>query len=353
MLRYRNHILAALTLGLVLAVGLVSAVSTDAAPPPPPPEYDTTEGPVFLVISFDPAFRFDHPRESETIMVNIGSIVGGSDILDTRFVVDAALEGVVLPDGRKDPRFADLEQNAATVFGSFYALDEQGFHSVVPEPGVVAVEIQEAIFEASNSGALDLLIAKKEYPTTEEIAETITDFMPPGAPYGVDDIYDHVFGSGIQLSQTTTDGAIEGEGELFPYEPNSLSIFTFQFGVKANGDFQQEISQKLPIKIQSPINIDEKNGVLPVTIQSAHGFDASEIDIESLTLDGIAVDVSQTALNGDNALVAKFSVPALVAAGVLTSSTTELTIRGTFSVLEDDGTYTVHNWFGVDAVTTQ
>ena len=103
MLRYRNHILAALTLGLVLAVGLVSAVSTDAAPPPPPPEYDTTEGPVFLVISFDPAFRFDHPRESETIMVNIGSIVGGSDILDTRFVVDAALEGVVLPDGRKDP----------------------------------------------------------------------------------------------------------------------------------------------------------------------------------------------------------------------------------------------------------
>ena len=345
----RRQLLAFLAIGLVLAAGLAS---TTAAPPPPPPEYGTMEGPVFLVISFDPAFAFDHPRDSETIMVNIGSLVGGSDVLDTRFIVDTALTGIVLPDGRRDPTFADLEQNAATVFGSFYALDEQGFHSVVPESGVVAIEIQEAIFEASNSGALDLLIAKKEYPTTTEIAKTITDFLPPGAPFTEDDIYDHIFGSGIQLSVTTTDGAIEGEGELFPYEPNSLSIFTFEFGVKKDGTYSQAISQQIPIKIQSTINIDDRNGALPVTIESGRGFDASQSDVASLTIAGVPVIVEQSSLTGNTALVAKFSVQALYDAGVLTTSTTQLTIRGTYTVTESDGTTeTVHDWFGVDTVT--
>ena len=347
----RTCFMALLIVGLVLTFGLGSTI---ADRPAPPPEYGANEGPVFLVISFDPQFKVDHPRESETIMVNIGSLVGGSDVLDTRFIVDQALMGIVLPDGRRDPTFDDFEGNAVTVFGSFYALDEQGFHSVVPEPGVVAIEIQEAVFEASNSGALDVLIAKKDYPTTEEIAEKIKDYLPDGAPYDVDDIYDHLFGSDLQLSAAPVDGAIEGEGELFPYEPNSPSIFAFRFGFEKDGTYAQEISQQIPITIQSPINILDKNGMLPVTIESGRGFDASQIDIETLTIEDVEVDVKQSSLTGNNTLVAKFSVPALYAAGVLTSSTTELTIRGTYSVLESDGTTTtVHDFFGIDTVSVK
>jgi len=342
MRHHRARLLAVLALGLMFALGSGRIVAEE-------PPYAANEGPVYFIISFDDVFVTDNPGSSDTIMVNIGSLVGGSDVLDTRFIVDTSLTGITLPDGRHDPKFDDLQLNAATVLGSFYALDQQGFHSVVPAPGEVPVEIQEAIFNASNSGALDALIAKKEFPSARDIGRTITGFLPAGSPYGEDEITQHIFGSGIQLS-LTVDGQIEGEGEMFPYEPNSPSIFTFEFGFDKDANFTQKISQEIPIDIQGPINIDNKSGALPVVIESKRGFDASLVDIDSLRIGNVGVRADQWSINGSGELVLKFSVPDLVADG-LTTAVTTLTLRGTYTVTETDGSTTVHDFFGTDAVT--
>ena len=163
-------------LGLAGLIALVSGLRSSVAQEEPP--YAENEAPVYLVICFQDGFVLTPPgKATETIVVNIGSLVGGDVIGDTRFIVNSALTGITLPDGRHDPTFEDVANNAATVFGSFFTADEQGFHTAVPEPGSVAVEIQEAVFTASNSVA-----------SFRACASVFADAPPanPGAPVAGD-----------------------------------------------------------------------------------------------------------------------------------------------------------------------
>lgn len=325
--------LCALTLALAVSAAQSGAVAEDAP-------YDANAAPVYFMISFDDTFVVTHPKESQVIVVNVGTLVGGDDVVDTRFLVNTSLTGITLPDGRKDPTFEELQDNAATVLGSFYALDEQGFHSVVPEGGEVSVDIQQAVFEASNSGAIDLLLLDEPFPTTEDIAEVIAGYLPEGSTNTEAEIMDHVFGSGIQLSLTA--GVVEGEGEMFPHEPNSESLFTFSFKFNEDAEFTQDVRAEISVDMQSPVNVESKTGVLPVTILGTDSFDTETIVLSTIEIGGVYQ--TQASFNGNGDLVVKFSVSALVAAGVLDANTTSLTLR----CENQDGDL----FFGVDTITT-
>jgi hypothetical protein len=108
---------------------------------------------------------------------------------------------------------------------------------------------------------------------------------------------------------------------------------------------------------RNPVNL-RRQGLLPVAILSTATFDARQVDVASLALgDGVGSDtpVAQQRngryharwedVDGDGRrdLVVMFEVPALVANGDLTASSTELVLRG----LLNDGCTNLH---GVDAV---
>ena len=110
-------------------------------PPPPPPPYPTATAPVYQIISFDDTFVVGGPHPSQTIVINVGSLEGAASVEQTRFLVNEALSTIVLPEGRRNPTFEDLQDNSATVLGSFQTTD-LAIHMVTPQPGAVPPEIQ-------------------------------------------------------------------------------------------------------------------------------------------------------------------------------------------------------------------
>ena len=97
----------ACALGVLAAV--VSLARPQAAPADePPPPYEEHTAPLYLMISFDTDFVVTKNHPSSVIMVNVGSLVGGDGILDTRLAVNEALTTIEFPDGHNDPTFEEL-----------------------------------------------------------------------------------------------------------------------------------------------------------------------------------------------------------------------------------------------------
>ncbi len=320
----------------VFALGLVALVFSFGPRVAAAEEYASNAAPLYLIISFDDTFVVTNPFESQTIVVNIGTLVGGQDAFDTQFVVNTSLTGITLPDGRRDPTFQELQTNDATLLGSFATSDLSGVHMMTPAPGEIPPEVQRAVFDASNGGDIDALLATNPFPTTEEIADVVAARLPEGYVIPRDQLYFHLFGAVTTLS--AGDGTAEGEGEMFPHTPTDEGSFHFSFHFDKDGNFAADVCMRIVIDIHpgsttNPVNIKSKTGDLPVAILSSAKFDARRADATSLAIGGVAVDhyaLEDVDRDGDLDLVGHWSVPALVAAGAITSTTTSLTVDGEF-----------------------
>src|SRR5205814_10368423 len=74
----------------------------------------------------------------------------------------------------------------------------------------------------------------------------------------------------------------------------------------------------------------DKNGLLPVAIESNDDFDAADVDVSTIQIDGVhavSATLSTKHKNGHRDLICHFDVPGLVAAGALASTTTEVTVK--------------------------
>jgi hypothetical protein len=159
----------------------------DDAPPP----YGASEAPVYLIVSFDDQFNswgLEYGG-SHTIMVNVGSLVGGDGQFDATFAVNQALTEFPLPPEELGVSFQDLQDNDATVLGSFMTSDLTETHMVTPSTEPVDPDIQSAVFEASNSGMLDAMIAEVGFPTTEQVSEWIAFYLPEGSDATAQDVF--------------------------------------------------------------------------------------------------------------------------------------------------------------------
>src|SRR5262245_45407964 len=124
----------------------------------PPPPYPANTAPLYMIVSFDDTFIVSGSHPSQTIVVNLGSLVGGDGFIDTQFVVNTALTTIVYPEGKKAPTFDQIADNSATIVGSFQTTDVGEIHMVTPTAGVIPPDIQAAVFAASHSGAIDDLL---------------------------------------------------------------------------------------------------------------------------------------------------------------------------------------------------
>jgi hypothetical protein len=329
---------------VVLAFSFVSRpVAGDEEPP-----YAPHDAPVYLIVSFDDEFEVSAESESQTVVVRLGNFVGGPGIPDTRFAIDQALTTFPLPEGEFAPTFEELSDNEATVLGSFMTTELDEIHMVTPDPGAVPADVQFAVFHASNLGLIDALVAQNPFPTTAQIAEVIASQLPEGSPSDIDDVYEHVFDATITLN--AGGGSAEGEGEMFPHRPQGNGLFHFEMAFREDGAFSWLLCLRVGIDIhpgstKNPVNL-KKKGVLPVAILSTDGFDATEVDPDTLYIGSVLVDktsVEDVDCDGDDDLMCHWRVPDLVEAGMLRSNSVALSIR---AYLEDGSCI-----LGTDSVT--
>src|SRR5262245_54069198 len=215
---------------------LVFSRPAAADPEPPPPPYPVHTAPLYMIVSFDDSFIVSGPHPSQTIVVNLGSLVGGDGFIDTQFVLNQALTTIVYPDGRRDPTFAQIADNSATIVGSFETTDAGEIHMVTSTAGVIPPDIQSAVFIASHTGAIDDLLLHDSFPTTVEIADVFVDNLPEGSTATRDDVLAYVFNSGAPLNAGDFGASTTGEGEMFPHQPASASLFHYQVKLFSDGD---------------------------------------------------------------------------------------------------------------------
>jgi hypothetical protein len=301
------------------------------------PPYAEGSAPVYLIISFDDTF-VTGVHASQMIVVNVGTFVGGDGILDTRFAVNESLNEIVLPDGRRDPSFEELQTNAATLFGSFMTGDLAEVHMVTPAPGEIPPEIQDAVFRAGHEGRIDALLLEEPFPTTTEVAEVVVDALPPGAPYGLSQVQTYLFGSAPTLS-AGSDGSAGGEGEMFPHQPNSPSLFHYSVKFFSDGAFASDFRLRVGFDVHpgsktNPVNFKNKGGEVPAAILTEPDFDASTIVLSTVNIGGVApskTDLKDMDGDGDDDLYCHWTVGDLVSGGAATSATTSLTFRADLS----------------------
>ncbi len=350
-----------LLVALTASIAFVPGTATADDPPPPP--YPSNAAPVYLIVSFDDEFivggEGDEGGEgdqspSRTILVNIGTFTGGGGILDTRFAANQALTQITLPAGDGNPTFADFQDNASTVLGSFSTTDFDEVHMVTPSADGVAPAIQAAVFAASSMGLLDELIANADnpFPTTTQIATVIAEQLSgyPESEYGVADVEAAVFGAVVPLAPADAGLSAAGEGEMFPHSSGAASLFRYNVKFDSDGDFESDVCLLVGIDIKpgsdtNPINI-KKKGQLPVAILTTDSFDAQDVDGSTATIGGVLADkwaIEDVDDDGDDDMILHWGVPDLVDAGVIVASTTQLTVRAD---LEDGSCIT-----GTDNVT--
>lgn len=294
------------------------------------------DGPVFLIVSLndepltqgDGTFAFD----TTVTMVNIGTFVGGGPAVgDARFIVAATLPTVPRPG---DVDLEDLDGNEATVLGSFQtSATTDPAHIVIPAPpgeGGIPADIQAAVFAAMRDTGFAALASDGKggpaFPTTGDIAEFIQDFLPEGSEHSATTIASFIFETDITVVASTA--SCEGEGSLFPYLPGD-ALATAGFAFDADGEFTAlDICLLVEIEVKpSSVNL-KKEGSISVAIYASDTFDTDDIDETTVEIGGVfADDVTFAAKKA----TAHFSVQDLVDAGVLTSSSTEVTLRAELS----------------------
>jgi hypothetical protein len=327
----------------VVAVGLsAGAARTEELPPPPPPPG------VYLIASITGTFdKFPAPtpnpddlHQSQTILVRLGSVIGGAQVTDSRVTLTA---GTNLPHPDDVP-LDQLNGHQVSIVGGVRTttLDP---HMVTPTPGTIPPEIQEAFVQASETGALDALTIEypiegppiPHYPTTYEIGNALAPFLPPD--YSQVAVLDALFTTSQTLSVTGSgDSAIiDSEGELFPHEPSPRSLFWLKFKVHANdGVVLSDVFVHVDVDIApgssvNPVNIKNKKGFLPVALLSSAGLSAADIDPGTLTIGTVHPAMTHLQdVNGDGVvdLMCQWSVQSLLSDGVLSATTTNLKVFG-------------------------
>lgn len=295
------------------------------------------DGDVYLIISFDDTFQFSaiEGPNSQTILLNIGTFVGGGSVVNTRFI-NRQLSTIPLPAGKT---FADFSGNEATVLGTFQTTgDVSEIHLVSPLPNAVPQDIQVAVHLASQAGALNALTvgggefpSGPAFPTTYAIASTIASFLPEGSSSTLSDIAANVFGAAIPVAADGGGGF--GEGELFPHEVGA-KLFNFEFAFDENGNFSSDVclsvgADVIPGNSKNKLNL-EKEGKLKVALLSSASFDATDVDGATGEIGGVAAldyDIRDVNHDGLDDIVFRFDVTDLRNGGALTASSTALTVR--------------------------
>jgi hypothetical protein len=220
---------------VLAALVVVAPFSTRPAAADAPPPEPSPDAPAYLIVSApDEDFEYvEGEIATGTILVRIGTIVGGGSISDAHFVQDS-IPPFAFPEG---VTFDSLDGNQVTVIGSFQEAPVEGdtgeTHLVTPSEGnsdfEIPSDIQQAVFAASQAGALDAL---GNNPTTADIVEAIAEYLPPFSETSNSSIFYYVFDTPerLELSSTTC----EGEGSLFPHDPFD-AIFDFQLALTVNG----------------------------------------------------------------------------------------------------------------------
>lgn len=295
------------------------------------------DGNVFLIISLDDTFQttfnddgdYQDPG-SDTIIVRIGTLTGGApDPRQTRFAGTETPPTIPPPNGETFD-LTTLAGNQATIFGSFEAETFDGVpepHMVTPVPTDIDPLIQAAVF--GSSAALATAASENPFMTTRDIAEIVHDKAVElagegGTDLSVDDVAEAIFDTGVELGATAD--TCEAEGEMFPHDPDETApLFNFELSFDDEGTlgtFDFCLLVDVAVKEQS-INL-KQNGTVSVTVSSSDTFDADEIDEDTIEIGGVAPDKVNFA---QNKATAHFSIQKLVDAGVLTSTSTELTLN--------------------------
>jgi hypothetical protein len=343
-----------------------------------PAQAQAVDGPVFLVIALDnadgTAGTFDvtdikasgKDAGSNTIIVKVGTLSSGGEIggaNDTTFTSEPPADGVPVPKISGvylDP--TTLEGNESTVFGTFEVQPLEG-GDLEPHMLTTSSEstteidpvIQAAVFAAAS--ALEAAVAEDPFMKTGEIADIVFQELPNNSTLTRSDVAEALFGPdgpsdpqllGPNSDPPTASGTVECDGELFPHEEGA-ALYEFKIALKATKDSKGNNSKfadydlaKLIKNVEvvvkeSSVNPD-KNGTMPVAIYSGPGFDAADVDTDSVLLFVVGgtdtgVPPSSTSVsdqNGDGIsdLVCHFSVPTLVSDAGLSSSTTKLKLTG-------------------------
>src|SRR5262245_10294169 len=241
----------------VFAVGLAIRPPTASAA-----VYADGVSPVYLVVSvpenFDvtsvPSGELLGPVGSQTIVVQLGTFLGGQGLLDTRFATNR-LSTIPLPVGLT---FSDLDHNQVTIFGGVLVQGTSQVHMLCPSPDPINGAVQIAFYNASRDGVIDNLIAPIEgvpqFPTTYDIAAAVSAYLPT-PPEGqsqltVNEVEANLFATPNRLTLSNNGVlAVASEGELFPHDPGN-KIFDFVIAFDQNANFDSELCYSVTIVVK-------------------------------------------------------------------------------------------------------
>jgi len=220
--RRRTPSVTGILVGLCAVLGLCLAPGgADASPGDGP--YGPYDRPVFLVISLTDDFQTPATGNeigSPTYILEVGTYVAGPGLADTRYV-GLDLDMIDLSQLPFPPE--DLDENQVTVLGSVRTYGGS-IHLFSPDPFPIPRSVQEAFFCASTLLGPALTNGQlPQFPTTLDLATFVFENQGP-ADATLDDIQDALFLTDMRLGCTTC----KAEGDIFPHEPESESLFTFE-----------------------------------------------------------------------------------------------------------------------------
>jgi hypothetical protein len=148
-------------------------------------------------------------------------------------------------------------------------------------------------------------------------------------------VFDAVFGPAMPLAPMSGDVlAATDDGEMFPHSPDTHSIYHFSINFDEDGGYSSEFCLRvdadiMPGTAKNQVNL-KKPGELPVAIYSTAHFDATQVDGDTAVIGGVPADkwsIKDVDGDGVDDIILHWSVPDLIAAGVIDSSTTSLTVE--------------------------
>jgi len=283
------------------------------------------------------------PQGSDVLLVRIGTFVAGDKVGDTRYVSD-----VMPPPAMEDDNDA-LDQHQFTILGGVDTSGPNTVHLMSPVPGTVPLAVEKAFFNASNAvispGPPPVIgfDALPDIATTMEIGQFIFEHQG-NAGATLPDILNFLF-----TPQLTTPPPGEpvpppnpmmechspcmAEGDLFAHSSSNSPLFNFAFAYDAeNGSLDMDVCLLVEVSVnEQSVNL-KKKGTIPVTIYASDTFSTDDIDEDTIEIGGVAPDKVNFS---KNKAICHFSVQALIEAGVLDSSTTEVKLHA--MLLDDMG----------------
>jgi len=314
--------------------------------------YGPNDRPVYLILSLAREFEIPElsgrcdvqdPEGSQTFIINIGTFIAGEEIPDTRFELLEILGEIDLPGNLT---LEDLAGYQITILGSFDTFSPNSIHIASPDEGDVPVKVQEAFFLASPFLTDEFV---EQFPTTGEIAQFIYDtataidfsLAEEPDPLTPQQIVGHIFLTEATIECPPGDVACEADGDLFPHPTGDFApLFNFSLQIAPDGKVEVEVVVDIKVDIKpgsdvNPINLGAK-GVLPVAILATPGLieDIDDVDPDSINvgeIEPVKYHLEDVNDDGLDDLIFHFKIQELVAAGVLTVDTEELTIEAQLS----------------------